>query len=119
MAATADNWVFGCLENGKLIGVVRLVRDPGKKERHKASIFGMVVASNRRRKGIGRKLLEVAIGAAKELKGVRQLHLTVTATNPGAITLYRQAGFVEYGRERDALLVAGKFHAELLMAKRL
>ena len=38
LAVTADNWVFGGLQGAQLIGALRLVREQGKKERHKAGI---------------------------------------------------------------------------------
>lgn len=111
--------IFGALENGRLIGIVALVRKEGRKERHKASIFGMYVTPSSRRKGVARKLLEAAIRRAMQLKGVQIIQLAVVTSNIAAMKLYKKAGFAEYGREEDALLISKKFYAESLMAKRL
>lgn len=115
----ADNWVFGSLQGEQLLGVVRLVREPGRKERHKATIYGLYVAPSARRRGIARRLLTRAIATAGRLEGLRQIRIGVVTANAAATGLYVKAGFVEYGREADALLVAGRFHAESLMVKKL
>jgi ribosomal protein S18 acetylase RimI-like enzyme len=119
LEARADNWVFGSLHGQRLIGVLRLVREQGKKERHKATIYGLYVAPSERRRGIARKLLAEAIATARTLKGLRQIRIGVVTSNAAARTLYVKAGFVEYGKEEDALFVAGRFHAESLMVKKL
>jgi len=115
----ADNWVFGSLQARQLIGVLRLVRERGRKERHKATIYGLYVAPAERRRGIARRLLAQAIATARKLKGMRQIRIGVVTSNAAAIALYAKAGFVEYGQEDDALLVAGRFHAESQMVKKL
>jgi ribosomal protein S18 acetylase RimI-like enzyme len=119
LAISSDNWVFGAFHNRQLIGVVRLVRGEGRKERHKASIFSMYVAPRNRRKGVANGLMEVAIRRAKKLKGIRVIQLTVVTANASAMALYEKAGFVEYGREQEALFVAGKFYSEALLAQKL
>lgn len=115
----SGSWVLGALEDRRLVGIIRLVRMEGRKERHKASIFGMYVAKSGRRKGIGRGLLKVAISRAKKMKGVRTVQLTAVTSNLAAMALYKGAGFVEYGREGEALFVANKFYSESLMARKL
>jgi ribosomal protein S18 acetylase RimI-like enzyme len=119
LTADDDNWVYGGFRGESLIGVLRLVREKGKKERHKASIYGMYVDPSERRKGTGRTLLATAIGTAKKLKGLRQIRIGVVTSNAAAIALYERAGFVEYGKEENALLISGKFHSEFLMVKKL
>jgi ribosomal protein S18 acetylase RimI-like enzyme len=115
----ANNWVFGSLHGEQLQGVVRLVRERGRKERHKANLYGLYVAPAARRQGIARRLLDQALATAGKQDSLRQIRVAVVASNAAARALYAKAGFVEYGREADALLVAGRFHAELLLVKRL
>ena len=119
LEVSADNWVFGSLKGKNLIGVLRLVREEGKKERHKASIYGMYVAPSERRRGIARKLLEKAMETAKKLKGIRQIRIAVVTSNTAAIALYEKAGFAEYGKEEESLLISGGFYSESLMVKKL
>jgi ribosomal protein S18 acetylase RimI-like enzyme len=119
LAVVDDNWVFGSLRGNNLIGVLRLVREKGKKERHKASIYGMYVAPSERGRGIARKLLAAAVGTAKKIRGLRQIRIEVVTSNAAAIALYERAGFVKYGEEEEALLISGKFYSEFLMVKKL
>jgi ribosomal protein S18 acetylase RimI-like enzyme len=119
LAVTPDNWAFGSLQGAQLIGVLRLVREQAKKERHKATIYGVYVAPSARRSGIARELLAKALATGRALKGLRQIRIGVVTSNAAATALYVKAGFLEYGKEEEALFVAGRFHAESLMVKKL
>jgi ribosomal protein S18 acetylase RimI-like enzyme len=61
--------------------------------------FGMVVAAPARGRGIGRRLLDAAIAAARE-RSIEVLELEVYAHNDAALALYRSAGFVAAGDAR-------------------
>jgi ribosomal protein S18 acetylase RimI-like enzyme len=50
-----------------------------------------------RRRGLGRRALEIASAACAELD-VRALHLEVERDKPGALALYRERGFQDRGR---------------------
>lgn len=66
------------------------------KTRHRAS-FGISIIREYRGLGIGRALTNACIECA-ERAGYQQLELEVVAENTSAISLYRSAGFTEYGR---------------------
>ncbi len=117
LTRAAHKWTFGGFEGERLVGVVTLVRDQRRKERHKASIVGLYVDPSMRRKGVARALLSHAMETARKMRGLRQLRLSVTEANQSAVQLYRSLGFSIYGREEDALYVRGAFHAELLLAR--
>ena len=70
----------------------------GKKEKvqHRAE-FGISVDKAWWGLGIGRALTEACIECARAA-GYAQLELEVVADNASAISLYRSAGFAEYGR---------------------
>lgn len=59
--------------------------------------IGMMVAKDRRGRGVGTALMEAAIDWARE-RGLHKLSLTVFAHNEPALALYRKLGFVEEGR---------------------
>lgn len=75
-------------------------------------LLNIAVASDARRRGLGRLLLENLISYSIE-RGVESLLLEVRASNHPAITLYKSSGFVEVGRRKgyysqqgeDALLM--------------
>lgn len=119
LAPTADSWTFGAFRGRRLIGLITLIRDGQLKARHKAAIYGVYVTPAFRGVGVGRLLLAETLKTALALDGLRQIRLGVVAANRPAVRFYRAAGFVEYGRERQALLIDGRFHDEILMMLRL
>ena len=66
------------------------------KVRHRAE-FGISVAKKYWGLGIGKALLASCIECAKAA-GYSQLELNVVAENERAVSMYEQAGFVEFGR---------------------
>ena len=64
-----------------------------------AELLLLAVAPDRRRRGIGSRLLEDFIARARAF-GVRRVHLEVRAGNP-AIDMYKAAGFAPVGRRRN------------------
>ena len=66
------------------------------KLRHRAD-FGISIDKDYWGLGIGRALTEACIECARAA-GYTQLELNVLAENERAISMYRKAGFVEYGR---------------------
>ncbi len=62
-----------------------------------AEILALAVAPARWRRGIGRKLLEAGLQAARE-SGASRILLEVAIDNASARRLYRQVGFAEVGR---------------------
>jgi RimJ/RimL family protein N-acetyltransferase len=84
-------------------GMVGLVRMPREKIKHRALVWGMFVQPGYRGRGVGAELLGAAVAHARSWDGVRQVHLSVTTSSPGAQRLYERAGFVVWGREPHAL----------------
>ncbi len=72
------------------------VVSPKQKLRHRCD-FGVSVLKDYWGLGIGKALLEACIHCAKQA-GYEQMELEVVADNTRAVSLYRRAGFVEYGR---------------------
>ena len=66
------------------------------KLKHRAE-FGINVLREYWRLGIGKALMRACVKCAKEA-GYKQLELDVVADNEAALSLYKRAGFVEYGR---------------------
>ncbi len=82
-------------------------------------ILTVAVLPERRRRGIGRRLLGAAM-AELGMRGVQRIFLDVDARNHAAVALYRQAGFARVGlrkgyyrqpdgSRRDALMLAYVF----------
>jgi ribosomal protein S18 acetylase RimI-like enzyme len=107
--------VLGLFEGGALGGVAGLAFHAREKERHKAALFGMYMASRCRGRGLGGRLLDAAMACARARKGLRLVQLTVTQGNAGALALYEKAGFRTFGIEPDAVAVGGRFLGKVHM----
>lgn len=114
-----SNHVFGAIDGeGQLAGIVTLRWERRPKSSHKAFIFAMYVLPEYRGQGIGRALLETAIGRAREL-GLRQLNLSVVEANEAAVHLYESLGFERFGLEKEAFKIDDTFFDVAYMALRL
>jgi ribosomal protein S18 acetylase RimI-like enzyme len=105
IAPDSPDWVFGGFVASGLAGIVGLARELRAKNRHKADVFGMYVASEHAKRGIGAELLRHAIAAARSQSGLEQLVLTVTDTNVSGRKLYEKFGFRSFGIEPRAIRV--------------
>ena len=118
-AADGSVRTLGVFVDGELAGFVALLHPQRAKLRHGAELAGMYVAPAHRRRGCGAALLRAAIAHARAIDGVRQLGLSVNATNVAAKALYRAMGFACWGVQPQALCIAGVFHDEEHMQLRL
>ena len=108
---------LGAFEEGRLVGILGLMRERHAKLAHKAFVWGMYVAPELRNRGIGRELVKEALKHAREMPGVRQVYLGVNAINLPAVNLYKSMGFEEFGREPGFMLLDGVLYDEIHMVR--
>jgi len=102
--------IFGAFdENHRLIGMLGFSRENRPKRAHICSLWSMYVLCEFRSQGVGSALLDEAISHARRLSTLRQIVLTVTASNLAACSLYKSRGFQLFGLERDALFIDGMY----------
>ncbi|MGN0545103.1 MAG: GNAT family N-acetyltransferase [Acutalibacteraceae bacterium] len=83
--------------DGAVVGTAGIEAVGAKyKVRHRAEL-GISIAEEFWGLGIGRELTDACIECAREAE-YTQLELSVVAENTRAVTLYKKAGFIEYGR---------------------
>lgn len=112
-----DSFTLGAFFGDALIGITSLERDRWAKLRHKALIFRMFVRPEAEGSGVGKLLLREALVRAESLGDLRQLYLTVLATNERAQRLYASLGFRGYAREPAAVRIGEAFVDEIQMVR--
>jgi ribosomal protein S18 acetylase RimI-like enzyme len=80
-----------------------------------AGVLGLGVIREFRGKGVGKRLLNTALQAAKE-RGLSRIELTVREQNSVAIQLYESVGFFKEGLHINAVKINGKYENHLSMA---
>lgn len=118
---TFENFTLGAFsDKGELLGTVGFKRDLFVKLKHKDLIFRMYVSKKAKGHGVGRKLLQVCTERTILGEGLRQIYLTVVATNHRVKNLYLSEGFKTFTVERNSIQVAeNQFFDEDSMIKYL
>lgn len=103
--------------DGEVCAQLAVVRPYGSYQAHLGEVSVTVTAELRER-GVGSALLATAVDWARAV-GIAKLWLAVFPDNERAIAIYRRAGFVEEGRQRDQVRVGSQSRDLLLMGLRL
>lgn len=93
-----DGLVFVADQNGIIVGAVKAGYDGVR-----GWIYSLAVLPDRRRNGIGRKLLQAAESALIDL-GCPKVNLQVLPTNQEVVEFYQQCGYFRDGQPVDDLL---------------
>jgi ribosomal protein S18 acetylase RimI-like enzyme len=108
--------VLVAVEDGEVAGYVKLGRVTElAASDHVLMITGIAVDPGRQGRGIGRALIDAAVGEARR-RGARRLTLRVLGGNAGARHLYETSGFVVEGVLRGEFLMNGVYVDDVLMA---
>jgi RimJ/RimL family protein N-acetyltransferase len=109
-----DNMYVAILRDNEIVGIARVVRGELDMKRH-VGLFRTWLIANAQGLGIGKLIMEYTLKWCK-LHQLHKLCLTVFASNEVAIILYKKNGFVEEGRQKDQVLLNGKYDDEIFMA---
>jgi RimJ/RimL family protein N-acetyltransferase len=112
-----DAAVFVAEVDGAVVARLSLARDPHPASRHVADL-GVMVAAPHRQRGIGTRLLEEAVGWARQ-SGVLKLELHVFPWNEAALRLYESFGFEREGYRKGHYARDGGYVDAILMAYRV
>ena len=92
-----DHFMFGALDDGKLIGIAGFNRMERRRAMHRGEIVQVYVDSKYRGQNIGERLIRSVLEYAFRLDGIEQIQLSVVAGNQTAIQLYEKLGFKTFG----------------------
>ena len=114
LTPSANAFVLGAIDsNQQLVGMVGVFRETPAKHAHKAFMWGVYVAPEYRKRGLGERLVRAAIDQVPEaLPGVQILGTSVFLSAPAARALYPRCGFVSWGIEARSAKVGGQYIAE-------
>ncbi|SEO87769.1 Ribosomal protein S18 acetylase RimI [Amphibacillus marinus] len=110
--SSETTFTFGAFIDKQLVGVITLVRETLVKLSHRANLVAMYIKPEARGKGIGKLLVNSAIGQAAQLDGLEQIYLSVVTTNQSAKQLYLATGFEVVGKQLRALKWQDRYYDE-------
>ncbi len=113
-ATSGDNFIFGAFDP-ELVGTVCLLREEATKQRHKAEVWGVLVAPEAQGQGVASTLLQATITAARAVAGLDHLRLGVETNNAVAIRSYERAGFERLFTDPRTMKVDDRFVDEYIM----
>jgi GNAT superfamily N-acetyltransferase len=93
----------------QLIGMMTLLRESGLKRQHRALLVGVYVQPDHRGQGVASQLLKKVLQKARQLDGLQQIHLSVSADRPQAKAVYLKHQFQPCGREPRSLKIGDHF----------
>jgi RimJ/RimL family protein N-acetyltransferase len=115
--SAANNSLYLVAEARKrIVGILTLEGNARPRMKHVAEL-GVSVMKDYWRQGIGRLLMETALGWAESSPVLHKVFLIVHHENQRAIELYLKLGFVQEGVQSKLLYVAGRYHDCLYMAR--
>jgi ribosomal protein S18 acetylase RimI-like enzyme len=114
-----DTAVLGAFREEVLVGTLGFYRQAHTKARHRVSLWGMYVAPEERRRGVGRALLDQVIADVRALGDVNQIELFVATTEASPRRLYRAACFGVQGMLHRAQKEGDRYVDEELLILRL
>jgi RimJ/RimL family protein N-acetyltransferase len=104
--------------NDTVAGLVLLRGYPNYiRRKHCASIDLLAVRVDRRRKGIGRALMNEALGAADQWLQIRRIDVTVSAQSAALKNFYTSLGFIDEGVKRKDSVQAGCYVDSSVMSR--
>lgn len=113
----ARNPHFGAFDGDELVGWCDICRGTFEVERHSGTL-GIGLLPAYRGRGVGRRLIEMAIAAA-DAAGFERIDLTVISGNTRAIRLYEAVGFEHEGVMRAAMRFGDDDYRDSLLMARL
>lgn len=108
--------IAGAFERGRLLACAMTNREERPKRAHIAWIMSVYTRPDARRRGLGRRVVALAVDTARSWSGVESVQLGVSEHSPDARRLYESLGFLAWGVEPDAIRVGAAAFSEVHMS---
>lgn len=119
LAVRSSNAAFAvALVDGRVEATGLWRRRPGKVFAHSADVEKVMAHPHARGLGLGRLIVSALIESARDA-GIETLALGVRGNNHGAIELYEQLGFREWGRQPNVIEVGNERYDDVRMSVEL
>lgn len=115
-AAQSQGVICVASADGRLVGMLGLVRGHWPKSKHDASLWGVFVRPEWRGRRVAEALVDEAVAWARA-HGVVILKLGVVTSNAAAVRCYARCGFAVYGLDPKTICHEGVYYNELMMAR--
>ncbi|WP_429279796.1 N-acetyltransferase family protein [Paraburkholderia sp. GAS41] len=111
------NRIFGAFEGEHLIGAAAISAVGERASAaHTATLWGVVVCPDHRRRGIGARVVDACLAHASG-SGMVRVYLVLYLPSVAAQAMYEGLGFSAYGVQPQALRIDNVYHDALLMSK--
>ena len=105
---------FVAVDDDRVVGWCDIL--PQKREGYThCGILGIGVLNDYRGLGLGSRLMEATLNAARDF-GIERVELEVHASNTPAVEWYERLGFIHEGVKKKARKIDGKYDDDLVMA---
>lgn len=113
----ANNKIIGAKKGNELVGMIGAQYKSENDEKF-IILFSIGVASEYRKMGIAKKMMQALIDKMKE-EGINKIKLWVSETQKPAIAFYESFGFKYVGKKENEVKLNGETYDELIMEKDL
>ena len=103
------SFVIGAFIDDRLRGMAGFSREAHLKSHHRGRVWGVYLAADVRRRGVGRRMMEMLIERARSNPEIRWISLYVARHQIAARRLYGSLGFQPSGVEHEAICVDGEY----------
>lgn len=110
-----NSQIYGAFFNGNLIAVSGIYNKEGKNVCHAAAVWGVYVKPEHRNKRLSQTLIEKSIAELDE--NIEQVFISASSENTGALKIYNDLGFKEYGRAPKSRKYQDQYFDDVNMVK--
>ncbi|MFE1244368.1 GNAT family N-acetyltransferase [Fictibacillus sp. NPDC058756] len=99
---------------GKVVGIARVLKGELEMKKH-TGIFRTWIHPDSQGLGIGKQVMKYTLRWGRT-NNLHKLWLTVFSGNEKAVLVYEKVGFITEGRQKNQVIIDGKFEDEIFMA---